>query len=82
MKVERSGLPQRVSLAIVDADLSELLQNLWTLHPLSDSLESHHVADMMDCFHHRVVDIIRHKTCDEHAIDLQIVDGQGLQIAE
>lgn len=32
VKVERPGVSQRVSLSVVDADLSQLQQNLSTLH--------------------------------------------------
>src|SRR5579859_5701012 len=57
-------------------------EDLRRLHPFGDGLNAHGVADLADGRDHAAVDRIAGHVLDELAVDLQIVDGQGLQVHE
>src|SRR5690348_1687058 len=73
MWLERTRLTERIALGVVDADIPELLEDRLVFHPLCDGFQPHDVANAVDRFHHRLIDVIGREPSDEAAVDLQIV---------
>jgi hypothetical protein len=67
-------------LAEVDADDAHPIENRRVLG--GHGLDPQHLADLVDGLDHRVIQAIIGDIADEVAIDLEVMDGQGLDIAK
>ena len=65
-----------------DADGAHRGKHVRTVDELRDGLLPHHVAHVVDRLDHGTIDGVDHHVLHEAAVDLQVVDGQVLEIRE
>ena len=80
--MQRARASDAVALGIVDADVSQALQDGIVLNELGDSAFSHYLAKFVDGPDHGIVDGIVDNIFDKHAIDLEKIHRQVLQIGK
>src|SRR5678816_2908156 len=78
----RSGPAHVKSLGVIDVHRSQSFQRLRVLHPLRDGLEPHHMPQAMNCFDYCFGDAVIRNFLNESSIYLEVVDRQGLEVAE
>src|ERR1700722_5264717 len=79
---QQGCLPNVYSLRVIDADFSEGPQHFLVFHAFGNGLDSHHPADSLDSLDDSAIDRVGADVSYKAAVDLQIVDGQRLEIRE
>src|SRR5438552_8553500 len=76
----RSGNTE--TLRVVDADHLQDGKCFYAFYALRNRRDAHYSADLIDCLDHCAIDRIARNIADKHAVNLQMVDRQMLQVAE
>src|SRR5246127_5787842 len=75
-------LGDAVALRVIDAEAGEHLDDLGVLGKLGDRLLAGEVPDLVDRAHHLAVDRIAQDLAHEAAVDLEVIDGEVLEVSE
>ena len=71
-----------IALRKFDSQGGELLEHGFGLDAFGDHFDAHRVTHFADRLHHAFVHLVMRNIVDELAVDLQVVDGQVLEIGK
>ncbi len=74
--IEGARLPNSITLGVVNSDDFQRAENGFTIDKLGHRFFTHDVSNLVDGFHHGVIDSIVEDILHEQPVDLEKVDRQ------